>query len=130
MKKLVYLLFATLLFSSCEKDELFEQSHQGGTVAGNLPEVLYATIADEQEPQSRTYVATNKQVMWQPGDEVSFFYGKDQNACYYYNGEYSDSKVQLTLKEHGKIVAQQLNYSRGIYPYDPGITIDMKGGID
>ena len=130
MKKLISLLFTTVLFCSCEKDGLFEQPQQGGTADGNLPKVLYATIADEQDAQSRTYLATNKQVMWQPDDEVSFFYGKEQNACYYYNGEYSDSKVQLTLKEHGKIVAQQLNYSRGIYPYDKNITVETQGEVD
>ena len=46
MKKLIYLLFAMACFSSCEKDELVKQSHQGGTADGNLPKELYATIAD------------------------------------------------------------------------------------
>lgn len=129
MKKLVYLLFAMVLFSSCEKDELFEQSHQGGTVAGNLPEVLYATIADEQDAQSRTYL-DNKTVMWQSSDEVSFFYGNEHNARYGYFGLNPASTVEFRLLNNATQVNQQLNYSRGVYPYDPGITIETQGEVD
>ena len=128
MKKLVYLLFATLLFSSCEKDELFEQSHQGNTAVGNLPEVLYATIADEQDAQSRTYL-DNKTVMWQTSDKVSFFSGKEHNACYGYFGDPA-STVEFRLLAYGAQVNQQLNYSRGVYPYDPDITIETQGEVD
>ena len=129
MKKLVYLLFATVLFSSCEKDKLFEQSHQGNTAVGNLPEVLYATIADEQDAQSRTYL-DNKTVMWQSGDEVSFFYGNEHNACYGYFGLNPASTGEFRPLKNGTQVNQQLNYSRGIYPYDPDITIETQGEVD
>ena len=94
MKKLIYLLFAIALFSSCEKDELVEQSHQGGTAGNNLPEVLYVSMADEQDSQSRT-VLDGKTVLWQQGDAISFFAGDIHNVKYMYNGETPASKVEL-----------------------------------
>lgn len=129
MKKLIYLLFSIVLFCSCGKGELIEQPNLGGMSDGNLPEVIYASIADDQNPETRTYVAADKTVMWEPGDAVSFFYGNQQNARYVYEGELAASKVQFNLQEDGKPGGAH-NCSRGIYPYNPNITVETQGDVD
>ena len=134
MKKLIIFFSALALISSCAKVELTgpvqnDQSNDSEALKGGLPEVLYASVVDEQNPETRTYMATNKTVQWEPGDAVSFFYGNRQNARYVYNGNYPDKKVELKLGEYGTPGAQH-NYSRGIYPYDPNITVVTEGDID
>ena len=124
MKKLIYSLLAIVLLCNCEKAEQVGQSLKDNI----LPEVLYAYMADGQDQETRTY-QNNGTVMWQPYDAVSFFYGNQQNARYVYKGEYSDSKVQLVLESHGPSGTVH-KYSRGIYPYDPNITVVTEGDID
>ena len=132
MKKLIILFSALVLVSSCAKIEPTGpvQNNQANDSALNsgLPEVLYASVVDEQAPETRTYL-NNKTVMWHPSDAVSFFYGNQQNARYAYTGEIPDSKVKLELIEHGNTGAVH-KYPRGVYPYDPNITVVTEGDID
>jgi hypothetical protein len=132
MKKLIIFFSALVLVSSCVKIEPTGpvQNNQANDSALNsgLPEVLYASVVDEQAPETRTYL-NNKTVMWQHNDAVSFFYGNQQNARYAYTGEIPDSKVKLELIEHGNTGAVH-KYSRGVYPYDPNITVVTEGEVD
>ena len=133
MKKLIIFFSALALISSCAKMEdtgpvQNDQSNDSASLNGGLPEVLYASVVDGQDPETRTYV-DGKTVMWEPGDAVSFFYGNQQNARYVYEGELADSKVQLNLKEHGNSGIAH-NYSRGVYPYDPNTTVETQGEVD
>ena len=75
MKKLIIIFSALALISSCAKVELdgpVQNDQSNGSVAlnGGLPEVLYASVVDEQESETRTFV-DGKTVMWHPGDIIS-----------------------------------------------------------
>ena len=90
MKKLIYLLFATVLFGSCEKDELFEQPEQGGVASGDLPKVIYATVAGDNDEgdKTRTVVAEDgKTILWNKGDAITYIGPNTFKSMYQYDGE-------------------------------------------
>ena len=132
MKKRIILFSVLAMISSCAKLEFTEPAQNGElNVNANdgLPEVIYATVADEQDPQTRTYV-DGKSVLWQPSDAISFFYGNQHNAHYAYNGETAASEVEFAKVASGGLQLDPINYSRGIYPYDPNITVVTEGEVD
>ena len=129
MKKLIIFFSALALIGSCAMVEETGPVQNDQSNELGLPEVIYASIVDEQNPETRTYVTTNKNVLWESGDAVSIFYGIMQNARYVYKGDYPDTKVELKLDEQGTAGAQH-NYSRGIYPYDPNVTVETQGDVD
>ena len=133
MKKLIIFFSALALISSCAKFELTEPAQKGeSNVNANdgLPEVVYATVADEQDSQTRTYV-DGKIVMWHPGDAISYFYGNCRNAQYVYNGETPASNAEFeSVYGSGTRNDVAVKYSRGIYPYNPESSIVVEDGID
>ena len=137
MKKLIVLLSALVLIISCAKIEVNEpiQNDTSNDSAGlndELPEVLYASIVNEQESETRTFV-DGQTVMWHPGDIISHFYGNRRNSPYIYRGETPASNVKLEYYDDidvGGIAMPSVNYSRSVYPYDPQTTITVEGGID
>ena len=129
MKKLIIFFSALALISSCAKVELDGPVQNGQSNDSYLPKVIYASIVDKQNPETRTYV-DGKTVMWHGGDHVSYFYGNEHNARYAYNGAYNTSSAELVIYSHGAQVDQQVNYSRGVYPYDPNTTVETQGEVD
>jgi hypothetical protein len=107
MKKLLVVFSLVALVCSCNKDQIDlpvqeedKVEVEGGSQTDELPEVIYASMSDEeQSPETRTYVDGNrKDVLWQTGDAISYFAGKVHNAKYVYNGETPSSKVELEKK--------------------------------
>ena len=97
-----------------------------------LPEVLYASVVDGQDPETRTYV-DGKTVMWQPGDIISHFCDNRRNAPYIYNGETAASNVELEYYDdidNNVTENTAVNYSRSVYPYDPQTAITVEDGVD
>ena len=99
MKKLIIFFSALALIGSCAKVEVNEpvqndQANDSATLTDCPPEVLYASVVDEQDSETRTFV-DGKTVMWHPGDIISHFYGNRRNAPYIYNGETPASNVKL-----------------------------------
>ena len=137
MKKLIVLLSALVLINSCAKIEVNEPikndtSNDSAGLNDELPEVLYASIVNEQESETRTFV-DGQTVMWHPGDIISHFYGNRRNSPYIYRGETPASNVKLEYYDDidvGGIAMPSVNYSRSVYPYDPQTTITVEGGID
>ena len=132
MKKLIIFFSALALISSCAKMEETGPVQNDQPNDSGLPKVLYASVVDGQDPETRTYV-DGKTVMWHPGDIISHFSGNRRNAPYIYNGATPASKVELEY--HGDIDAgciedPAVNYSRSVYPYDPQTTITVEDGVD
>ena len=136
MKKLIIFFSALALIGSCAKVEMTEpvqdnQSNNSDALYDCPPEVLYASVVDEQDSETRTYV-DGKTVMWHPGDIISHFYGSRTNAPYIYNGETPASNVKLEYYRDIDVggLGDGVNYSRSVYPYDPQTTITVEDGID
>ena len=78
MKKLIIFFSALALISSCAKMEMAEpvqngQSNDSVVINGDLPEVLYAIVADDDsDAQTRTYV-DGKSVKWHSGESISYY---------------------------------------------------------
>ena len=139
MKKLLVVFFLIALVCSCKKDqiELPVQEEdkivvEGGSLAGELPEVIYASMSDEdQAPETRTYVDGNrKDVLWQTGDAISYFVGKFHNVKYVYNGDAPSSKVELEIVDETGIEKEPIVFPRGIYPYNSDATVVVEDGVD
>ena len=139
MKKLLVVFSLIALVCSCKKDqiELTVQEEdkivvEGGSLAGELPEVIYASMSDaDQTPETRTYVDENrKDVLWQTGDAISYFSGNLHNVQYVYNGETPASKVELEKVDETGIEKEQIEFPRGIYPYNSAATVIVEDGVD
>lgn len=128
MKKLVIFFSALAMISSCAKLEMPEpilkdEPNVSPAPDSCLPKVLYASVSDKQNSQTRTYV-DEKTVMWQQGDAISYFAGNHHNAQYAYKGETPASVVELEYIADGTTNENVLSRSIGIYPYDEGVTVD------
>ena len=139
MKKLSVVFSLIALVCSCDKNQIDlpvqeedKVEVEGGSQTGELPEVIYASMSDEdQTPETRTYVDGNrKDVLWQTGDAISYFSGNLHNVQYVYNGETPASKVELQKVGDTGTETEQIKFSRGIYPYDAEATVVYEGGID
>ena len=126
MKKLVVILSALALISSCAKMELAEplqkgESNDPATINSGLPEVLYVSVADEHNPKTRT-VAAGKKILWQKDDAISYFALTSHNVKYAYTGVEPASNVKFNKVEDGT-ESGVIKYSRGVYPYAPNTTV-------
>ena len=93
MKKLIIFFSALALISSCAKMEETGPVQNDQSNDSGHPKVLNASVVDEQDTETRTYV-DGKTVMWQPGDIISHFYDTRSNVPYIYNGETPASNVE------------------------------------
>ena len=139
MKKLSVVFLLIALVCSCNKNQIDlpvqeedKVEVEGGSQTGELPEVIYASMSDEdQTPETRTYVDGNrKDVLWQTGDAISYFACSSHNVKYVYYGETPESKVELEKVGDTGTETELINFSRGIYPYDPEVTVVYEEGID
>ena len=139
MKKLSVVFLLTALVCSCDKNQIDlpvqeedKVEVEGGSQTGELPEVIYASMSDEdQTPETRTYVDGNrKDVLWQTGDAISYFAGNLHNVQYVYNGETPESKVELEIVDKTGIEKKQIEFPRGIYPYSSDATVVVEDGVE
>ena len=87
MKKLLVVFSLIALVCSCDKNQIDlpvqeedKVEVEGGSQTSDLPEVIYASMSDEdQTPDTRTFVDNNV-VLWQNGDAISYFAGKVHNV--------------------------------------------------
>ena len=132
MKKLIIFFSALALISSCAKmEETGPVQNDQSNGSGHL-KVLNASVVDEQDTETRTYV-DGKTVMWQPGDIISHFYDTHSNVPYIYNGETPASNVELEYYsdiDNSGIVNPAVKYSRSVYPFDSQTAITVEDGVD
>ena len=131
MKKVTIIFSLAAILMGCSKIEEINQPGHNGTLSdvetsGNVPEVLYASVADDKDDdQTRTYVDGNK-VLWHKGDAISYYAGTNGNVKYVYNGADGASSAEFTVdgspqysygygEYHG--YETEPDFSLGIYPY-------------
>ena len=133
MKKLFFLLLATVFFCGCDNtmDELISNETQQAT----LPMVLHATIADEslacETTMSRTYLASDgKSVFWSKGDEISFFALDGHNIKYQLETEAGTGNADFVPDLETGVEDFTLAFSYGVYPYMESTACFKEGGIE
>ena len=132
MKKLIYLFSAVALLCGCEQSDVIDQPNQGGTGSGDLPEVIYATVADNNDKsgKTRTVVAEDgKTILWNTDDAVSAFFSGISNAQYQYDGDDAVATAELKLSMVG-YTGMALSRSYAVYPYHEGNTSVLDGGVE
>lgn len=132
MKKLFYFAAALALFA-CDRSDDFGQPVQGGVTSGaDLPEVIYATVADDDsEGKTRTVVANDKSVLWNTGDAVSVYMDITHNLKYDYLGEDGVSYAELAIDRNA--VSQEVfavTNSFAVYPYSTTNACVKDGGVE
>ena len=130
MKKLLY-LFAALAFIACEQAEDFKQPTQGGMASGELPEVIYATVADESDDaETRTVVGEDgKSVLWNAGDNITYFSDFFHGAQYKYNGEDCVAEAEFTKVMDGTRDFE-LSRSYAVYPFEVSASCIQDNGVE
>ena len=126
MKKLTYLFSAVALLCACEQADVIEQPNQGGTTSGDLPEVIYATVADnnDKSDKTRTVVAEDgNSILWNTGDAVAYIGPDALRAMYQYEGYDRVATAAFTYKETSSNVPEgaimpAIPYA--VYPYNSG----------
>ena len=120
------------MLCACEKADVIDQPNQGGTASGDLPEVIYATVADnnDESGKTRTVVAEDGQsILWNRGDAVSAFFSGISNAKYQYDGDDAVATAELELSMNGN-TGIELSKSYAVYPYHEGNTSVLEGGVE
>lgn len=112
---------------------MIDQPNQGGTASGDLPEVIYATVADnnDKSDKTRTVVANDKSVLWNTGDAVSVYMDITHNAKYQYLGEGGVSYAELVIDKNA--VSQEVftvTNSFAVYPYSTTNACVKNGGVE
>ena len=103
-----------------------------------VPEVLYASMADENDNASegegankmtRTYV-DDKSVLWHSGDAISYFASSNHNVKYQYNGEDGASTADFTLVQNTGAVGSPVTTTYAVYPYSETTTSWNENGVE
>ena len=136
MKKLIFIISSISILVGCsqfvEPDEIFQDEivTEGDFAGTRLPEVLYASMADDDDVQTRTFV-DEKRVLWHRGDAISYYAGQNGNVKYamkegQYDGTVSAEFIQAGnpqyeyIEDPGHLPGYNHipHYSLGVYPYN------------
>ena len=131
MKKIFYFLSALALFA-CDKAEDFGQPVQGGVASGELPEVIYATVADnnDKSDKTRTVVAKDgNSILWNAGDNITYFFDFFHGAQYKYNGEDGVAKAEFDKITQGTS-GFELSRSYAVYPFEVSASCIQDNGVE
>ena len=121
MKKLLFLLSATLLMTACVEDPM-----EGSAIKFDAPATFEAVIgADTRTDVGEADADGMRLVRWHSGDPVSLFPGQTGNHRYTFEGEHLSTEGLLSLDtstavEQGGAISA--NYA--IYPYAPETTLN------
>ena len=137
MRRLIYLVLAIVLFCGCQKfaeTQDLEIKNPSNNPIDNLPEVIYAHMADnkDEESSTRTYVDGDKRVLWQTGDAILYCASNSfkLNTRYVFNGEDGSTSAEFTKDNSVNGFDNYDNtgypvwseFSLGVYPYNEDIS--------
>ena len=131
MKKLFYFA-AALAFFACEKAEDFGQPNQGGVASGEVPEVIYATVADnnDKSDKTRTVVAEDgKSILWNTGDNITYFFYRFHGAQYKYQGQDDVAEAEFNQITQGTS-GFELSRSYAVYPFEVNASCIQDNGVE
>ena len=135
MKKLLYLTAALAFFCACEQAEDFEQPVQGGATSGEIPEVIYASVADNDSvgDMTRTAIDGYKVVYWNPGDAIAYIGPKAHRAKYQYEGDKPVLTAEFVQAETDDIVPEGAimpSVPYAVSPYSSEAHCKSVNGVD
>ena len=126
MKKATLLLtLVSILMVSCAKDDL----RHSQDYAGIFP-TFYASLGDETDADTKTYLDGKMTLRWTKGDSLSVFVGNTYNHKYKFDGETganNGSFSAITSPEF--IAAEPLEANYAIYPYNASNEMSSDGSM-
>lgn len=126
MKKATLLLtLVSILMVSCAKDDL----RHSQDYAGIFP-TFYASLGDETDADTKTYIDSKMKLRWTKGDSLSIFVGNTYNHKYKFDGETganNGSFSAITSPEF--IAAEPLDANYAIYPYNASNEMSSDGSM-
>ena len=136
MKKIALFFSLAAIVYSCSKIEEINNPVQDEILtevgsAVDLPEVIYASVVNEDDTQSRTYVS-GKQVLWHNGDEISLFMGKVHNLQFYNENEdgTADAKFNRYTNESVEESSAEVLLPKVVYPYNENTSYAYEDGVE
>ncbi len=119
MKKLLFALSAIALLAGCNDRNDSTLPTPSGNQNPDIPQVIHAGFADEDaSDDTRTYVVDDTDILWQNGDEISYFGDLYHNLKYQYNGKDGVTHANFTLVPDKENKDIQIYRSKAIYPYN------------
>lgn len=115
MKKLLYLLVASLSFVMVGCSEDIHESGIVDSFSEQLPE-LTAGFAEEQ---TKTYVESGKYLRWHEGDLITAFFGRTLNNKFMFEGKTGDNSGSFAHIPSGKLeTGNAIDAIYAVYPYN------------
>ncbi|MCQ2051580.1 MAG: M64 family metallo-endopeptidase [Bacteroidaceae bacterium] len=126
MKKATLLLtLVSILMVSCAKDDL----RHSQDYAGIFP-TFYASLGDETDADTKTYLDGKMTLRWTKGDSLSVFVGNTYNHKYKFDGETganNGSFSAITSPEF--FAAEPLDANYAVYPYNASNEMSEDGSM-
>ena len=136
MNKIASVLSIAAIFCGCshmtEIDQPFQDVTQTeGEFIDQLPEILYASLAEENsDSDTRTYVQDDKYILWQNGDEISYFAEGFHNVKYRFNGSDGAASAEFTKVSDTGSTGSKVKYTHAVYPYYKDATYTKSDDIE
>ena len=126
MKKATLLLtLVSILMVSCAKDDL----RHSQDYAGIFP-TFYASLGDETDADTKTYLDGKMTLRWTKGDSLSVFVGNTYNHKYKFDGETGANNGSFSAITSPKfIAAEPLEANYAVYPYNASNEMSTDGSM-
>lgn len=143
MKKLSIIFSLAAILMGCSKLEEITKPELNEALPevemnGYIPQIIYASVAENGDEQTRTYV-NGKNVLWHKADEISFFYDHYSNLIMVNNSEdgvspaefkpESDDCDELYNKYHNE-ENFEVKFPKFVYPYNAETVCISNDGVE
>ncbi len=129
-KTFVYSLLAILALTGCQTKELDSLNDEPEVILNEDSKVFTAIIDDDFNPETRTTLDGEGNVLWKMGDQVSIFAGSTVNEQYQVT-DASDGKTAASLNKVGGggfVAGTEIDNNVAFYPYASTAEIAKSGG--
>ena len=128
-KTFVYSLLTILALTGCQTKELDSLNDEPEVILNEDSKVFTAIIDDDFNPETRTTLDGEGNVLWKMGDQVSIFAGSTVNEQYQVT-DASDGKTAASLNKVGGggfVAGTEIDNNVAFYPYASTAEIAKSG---
>ena len=128
-KTFVYSLLTILALTGCQTKELDSLNGEPEVILNEDSKVFTAIIDDDFNPETRTTLDGEGNVLWKMGDQVSIFAGSTVNEQYQVT-DASDGKTAASLNKVGGggfVAGTEIDNNVAFYPYASTAEIAKSG---
>ena len=128
-KTFVYSLLTILALTGCQTKELDSLNDEPEVILNEDSKVFTAIIDDDFNPETRTTLDGEGNVLWKMGDQVSIFAGSTVNEQYQVT-DASDGKTAASLNKVGGggfVAGTEIDHNVAFYPYASTAEIAKSG---